>query len=253
MASGKCWHPAPTADHSFSIRQQFRVHRRQPRRCLLFKGTVMLRILLSAFLVLVCSQPVLAGEIGRDQASQQLNQMLTEMQSMQATFEQWVNDAKQTTLQHVTGTMWIQRPGQFRWDTDEPYPQKIVSDGKSLWIYDLDLEQATKKKLDNQIGNTPALLLSGDPQQIQMNFTVSGYKFDETGEIRFDLHPKDKEAMFSLLRVHFLQGHLSDMYLEDNLGQTTRIEFTKIKKNEKLDPKLFELNLPDTVDVIEES
>jgi outer membrane lipoprotein carrier protein len=212
----------------------------------------MFRIAFAALVFLLASASAQAGEIKPDQASTQLNQLLVDMQSMQARFEQWVNDAKQTTLQHVTGTMWIQRPGQFRWDTDEPYPQKIVSDGKILMIYDEDLEQATRKKLDNQIGNTPALLLSGDPQQIQQNFSVSGYLFEETGEVRFDLHPKDDEAMFSLLRVHFLQGHLNDMYLEDNLGQTTRIEFTGIKKNHSIDPATFELKLPPSVDVIEE-
>ena len=211
----------------------------------------MLRVFISILLAVGCGLAQ-AGEIGADKASGQLNQLLTEMQSMQANFEQWVSDAKQTTLQHVTGKMWIQRPGQFRWDTDEPYPQQIVSDGTHLWIYDEDLEQATKKTLDNQIGNTPALLLSGDPRRISENFAVTGYKFDNTGELQFDLHPKDKDAMFSLLRVHFLKGNLLDMYLEDNLGQTTHIEFTAIRKNDKIDSKQFDLKLPPDVDVIEE-
>lgn len=212
----------------------------------------MLRNLLISCLSLLFSLSALAGELAADTAAKKLNQSLTELQSMQARFEQWVADKSQTTLQHVTGSMWIQRPGQFRWDTDEPYPQQIVSDGKTLLIYDKDLEQATRKKLDNQIGNTPALLLSGDPDQIEGSFTVTGYQFDETGELRFDLHPKDKEAMFSLLRVHFFQGYLRDMYLEDNLGQTTRIEFTRITKNQKLADTVFELKLDDSVDVIEE-
>ena len=212
----------------------------------------MLRRLALLCISLSFSITTFAGELAAGAASQRLNQSLTELQSMHARFEQWVADKSQTTLQHVTGTMWIQRPGQFRWDTDEPYPQQIVSDGKTLLIYDQDLEQATRKKLDNQIGNTPALLLSGDPKQIDGSFTVSGYQFDETGELRFDLHPKDKEAMFSLLRVHFIQGYLRDMYLEDNLGQTTRIEFTQIKKNQPLASSVFELKLDDAVDVIEE-
>jgi outer membrane lipoprotein carrier protein len=212
----------------------------------------MLRNLLISCLSLLFSLSALAGDLAADTAAKKLNQSLTELQSMQARFEQWVADKSQATLQHVTGSMWIQRPGQFRWDTDEPYPQQIVSDGKTLLIYDKDLEQATRKKLDNQIGNTPALLLSGDPNQIEGSFTVSGYQFDETGELRFDLHPKDKEAMFSLLRVHFFQGYLRDMYLEDNLGQTTRIEFTRITKNQKLADDVFNLKLDDSVDIIEE-
>ena len=66
------------------------------------------------------------------------------------------------------------------------------------------------------------------------------------------IDPKDKEAMFSLLRVHFFQGYLRDMYLEDNLGQTTRIEFTRITKNQKLADDVFNLKLDDSVDIIEE-
>lgn len=213
----------------------------------------MSRLVTLLLVILALPANVVAGDLKPENASKILNQRLTELTSMQARFEQWVSDKNQTTLQHVTGEMWVQRPGQFRWDTDEPYPQQIVSDGKTLLIFDRDLEQATRKKLDNQIGNTPALLLSGDPKQIEGSFTVSGYQFDETGELQFDLKPRDKDAMFSLLRVHFFQGALRDMYLEDNLGQSTRIEFTKIKKNESLPATVFELKLDDSVDVIEES
>lgn len=194
-----------------------------------------------------------AGEIDAVEAPKKLTGFLNGIQSMQATFEQWVMDGKQNALQNVTGTMWISRPGQFRWDTNEPYPQQIVSDGKELWIYDQDLEQATKKTLDRQVGNTPALLLSGDPARIADNFQISAYLFDETGEWRFDLRPKDKEALFALLRVHFYRDQLRDMYLEDNLGQTTRIEFKPVSVNKPIDPAQFKLNLDDSVDVIEES
>lgn len=213
----------------------------------------MLRILFGALLSLCLLASASAGELKAAEASLRLNETLTELQSMQARFEQWVSDKNQVTLQHVTGRMWVQRPGQFRWDTDEPYPQQLVSDGKTLLIYDEDLQQATRKKLDNQISNTPALLLSGDPKQIDANFVVSGFRFDETGEYRFDLRPKDPDAMFALLRVHFFQGYLRDMYLEDALGQTTRIEFTQIKKNETVPASVFELQLDESVDLIEES
>ncbi|WP_290579700.1 outer membrane lipoprotein chaperone LolA [Ketobacter sp.] len=212
----------------------------------------MLKYILACWMTCM-SLPGFAGEVEPAKAPQKLTEFLNGIQSMEATFEQWVMDAKQNALQHVTGTMWIQRPGQFRWNTDDPYPQQIVSDGAELWIYDEDLEQATKKVLDKQVGNTPALLLSGDPSRISENFTVSGYLFDETGEWRFDLKPKDKDAMFALLRVHFLNKHLRDMYLEDSLGQTTRIEFKPVTVNKPIPESRFKLELDDSVDVIEES
>jgi len=202
---------------------------------------------------LVCmSALVQAGEVDPAKAPAKLTQFLNGIQSMEAGFEQWVMDAKQNALQHVTGSMWIQRPGQFRWNADEPYPQQIASDGKELWIYDSDLEQATRKALDKEVGNTPALLLSGDPSKISDGFVVTAYRFDETGEWRFDLKPKDKDALFALLRVHFLNDKLRDMYLEDNLGQTTRIEFKTKQLNKPIPASRFKLNLPDGVDVIGE-
>jgi len=194
-----------------------------------------------------------AGEVDAEAAPGKLTEFLNGIQSMEATFEQWVMDAKQNALQNVKGTMWIQRPGQFRWDTADPYPQQIVSDGKVLWIYDEDLEQATKKTLDKQVGNTPALLLSGDPSKISESFQVSAYQFDETGEWRFDLRPKDKDALFALLRVHFYRGQLRDMYLEDSLGQTTRIEFKPVQLNKPIPESRFQLELDDSIDVIEEN
>lgn len=196
---------------------------------------------------------VSAAEIEAAVAPKKLTEFLNGIQSMEAAFEQWVMDAKQNTLQNVTGTMWIQRPGQFRWNTADPYPQQIVSDGKELWIYDEDLEQATRKTLDKQVGNTPALLLSGDPSRIADGFQVSAYRFDETGEWRFDLRPKDKDALFALLRVHFYRDQLRDMYLEDSLGQTTRIEFKPVQLNQPIPESRFKLDLDDSVDVIEES
>jgi len=212
----------------------------------------MLKMILCVWFICV-SALVQAGEVNATEAPKKLTEFLNGIQSMQATFEQWVMDGKQNALQNVTGTMWIQRPGQFRWDTDEPYPQQIVSDGKELWIYDLDLEQATKKTLDKQVGNTPALLLSGDPSKIADSFQVTAYLFDETGEWRFDLRPKDKGSLFALLRVHFYHTQLRDMYLEDSLGQTTRIEFKPVQINKPIDPSQFKLKLDDSVDVIEES
>ncbi|MGB3621123.1 outer membrane lipoprotein chaperone LolA [Ketobacter sp. MCCC 1A13808] len=209
-------------------------------------------VVFSLFLSWLTVATAQAADISPEKATPKLIEFLNGIQSMQASFEQWVMDAKQNALQNVTGEMWVQRPGQFRWDTAEPYPQTIVSDGSVLWIFDEDLEQATKKTLDRQVGNTPALLLSGDPAKISENFTVSAYHFDDTDEWRFDLRPKNKDAMFELLRVHFYKKDLRDMYLEDSLGQTTRIEFKTKQKNQPIDAQTFELDLDDSVDVIEE-
>lgn len=190
--------------------------------------------------------------IPEGQAAAKLTALLGQMNSMETRFQQWVEDAKKRSLQDLTGSMWVKRPGKFRWDTNDPYPQTIVTNGETLWIYDKDLEQVTAKKLDAQVGNTPALLLSGDPAKIGKTFTITGTQFKATKEWRFDLKPKSDEALFELLRVHFVDGKLMDMFLRDSLGQTTRIEFATPTLNATIADSLFEFVAPEGVDVIKD-
>ena len=35
------------------------------------------------------------------------------------------------------------RPGRFRWETSDPYQQTVIANGDTLWIYDVDLKQAS--------------------------------------------------------------------------------------------------------------
>jgi outer membrane lipoprotein carrier protein len=146
--------------------------------------------------------------------------------------------------------MKIQRPGMFRWDSLDPYPQQITTDSATLWVYDKDLDQVTRKSLDRQVGNTPALLLSGDPGVLSASFSITGHRFDANDEVRYDLVPKDKDAMFELLRVHFKANTLAEMYLRDNLGHTTRIVFTVRSLNKAINPDVFRFVPPEGTDVI---
>lgn len=193
-----------------------------------------------------------AGQLSEIASAEQLIKQLKSMKSIHSKFRQWVQDAKQAALQDVTGQMWVEKPGQFRWDTNDPYPQSIIANGEFIWIYDEDLEQATQQKLDKHVGNTPALLLSGDPSKLADVFVISAYLYDDTGEWRFDLKPKGEGGLFELLRVNFKDGKMMDMYLEDALGQTTRIEFIDPKINLPISTEVFTFNPPKGVDLIKD-
>ena len=101
--------------------------------------------------------------------SENLNRLLSGFEGFSADFEQLVLDSSGTRLQQSHGQVQLQRPGRFRWRTDEPFPQLLVSDGEQLWLYDEDLEQVTQQKVDQQLSNTPALLLSGDVSALALD------------------------------------------------------------------------------------
>ncbi|RZU45285.1 outer membrane lipoprotein carrier protein [Fluviicoccus keumensis] len=200
--------------------------------------------------LLLSAGPVLAAET----PAKQLNSLLNKMDSMQAAFIQNTLDPQGKPLQTLSGQMLVRRPGYFRWDTEKPFTQQIIANGEVVWVYDPELQQATRQLLDKQVGNTPALLLSGDSAKMSESFTISEDKEKVAGKSRktFVLKPKDKDALFETLRVSFSGSQLTGMQLRDSLGQKTDITFSQIKVNGKIADSVFQFTPPKGVDVINE-
>lgn len=149
----------------------------------------------------------------------------------------------------VLGSLSASKPGQFRWETRQPYQQLIVSDGKDIRIFDPDLQQMTIRAIDKAADQTPALLFSGDLRALQ-KFSVTS---SQTGGLtEFQLKPKAKDALFAGLRLQFKAGVPYAMLLDDSLGQKTRIEFIKPVLNQPLDAAQFHLVPPKGTDIIRE-
>ncbi len=186
----------------------------------------------------------------QEQASTKLAGLLSGAQTLQGRFSQLTLDATGTQLQESAGTMELKRPGMFRWVTEPPLEQELVSDGKKVWLYDPDLMQVTIQTMDERMTHTPALLLSGDVAQISDSFLI---EYSENGSVSdFFLTPTANDTLFDSLRLSFKDGQIHDMQLTDAVGQRTNILFMSIRMNEALDDGHFTFNIPDDVDVIEE-
>jgi outer membrane lipoprotein carrier protein len=141
------------------------------------------------------------------------------------------------------------RPGKFRWDYAEPYQQQIVADGSKIWIYDADLEQVTVKKADAQLGNTPGQLLSTD-KPLEESFVIEQME-TKRGIDWVRLTPRDNDVNFTEIQIGFDKKNLREMQLVDNLGQTTRLVFSNVKRNVAIDKNKFVFSAPQGVDVFQ--
>ena len=186
-----------------------------------------------------------AAAASQQTAAKNLNNQLVGIRSMTANFSQTTKAGNKTT--NFTGSMSVQRQNQFRWETKSPAEQLIVANGSTMWIYDKDLQQATRQSVSNQVGETPALLLSGDPSQISQNFNVSQPNANKN---YFVLTPKSSSANFKSLSLSFNGGRPVMMVLHDAIGQTTTIRFSNISLNKKLAAAQFNFTPPNGVDVI---
>jgi outer membrane lipoprotein carrier protein len=185
-----------------------------------------------------------------DQPVAQLKNFLTASKAFSADFKQVLINEVGNPVQTSYGIFYLQRPGKFRWNYAKPFQQEIVATGGKVWFYDVDLEQVTIKKLDNSVGSTPALLLSGQVS-LEDNFTMEEQGTE--GDMQWvKLLPKKQEGSFKYVTIGLEKGKLAGMELMDNFGQLTRIYFSNILINPPLKPSLFEFTPPKGVDVFSE-
>lgn len=182
--------------------------------------------------------------------AEKLQNKLNHIRSLSAHFKETLtSETKQ--INQTQGTLEIQKPGRFRWETLAPVSQLILADGKKIWIYDIDLEQVTVKSQKSALKGTPALFLSGDIDSVIKNYTISLQELPNHDE-RYELHARSKQANFKSIAFVFQQQTIKSMSLEDNLAQKTELKFTKIKQNIAIPFSRFKIQLPRGVDVINE-
>ena len=183
-------------------------------------------------------------------AEQQLQSFLNQTQSMTADFKQVSFDKLGNPTQTSSGIFYLSRPGNFRWQYKEPYVQEIVSRDGKVWFYDADLEQVTIKSVNDSLGATPALLLSGDAK-LEENFIISQQGKDEDLDW-VKLSPKNEESGFKYILIGLSDGKLAGMELSDSFGQLTRIYFSNIQINPRLAKSVFQFTIPEGVDVFQQ-
>lgn len=198
--------------------------------------------------VLMFALPAHAEESG-EEAAAELASMLESYETFQASFIQIVVNENGNRVQESRGSLKAKRPGLFYWETSQPHSQFVVSDGNKVEVYDPDLEQVTVHSLDEKVSTTPALLLSGEVDNLDETYEVSMRSVGENTR-EFTLEPRREDSLFVSLRLTFFKGELQEMRMQDSLSQLSVLSFDDIRLNEDVSDSAFVLEYPDDVDVI---
>ena len=176
-----------------------------------------------------------------------LENFLANTKSFEAIFQQTLRTHKGEVLQQTEGVFYLSRPGKFRWNYKTPYEQEIVSDGKRIWIYDVDLQQVTVQKQDENLPVTPMALLE-DSAMLHKSYDVVPLD-QNNGVYRLKLLTKTKQSDFAEIIVGLDADGLRFMQLHDQFEQVTDIVFSESVSNTKLAKEIFEFIPPEGVDV----
>ena len=204
-----------------------------------------MRVTICLFFVIA----LFAGKsFAQSSAEQSLYNILRTIGSLQANFYQQVLDAGGQVLQEATGTFELKKPGKFRWHYGAPYSQHIVSDGKNLWMLDLELAQATVQPLEQALGAAPIILLT-EIRPLKEDFEIKAMP-DEFGLTWVALVPRIQDTEFFRIEMGMDGDSVVEMKLYDHFDQQTIIRFSKLQKNLNIPDQRFKFNIPDGVDVI---
>lgn len=176
-----------------------------------------------------------------------LHHFIEQFQSASGTFQQVVT-APSGKVTKSSGEFVFARPGKFRWTYEKPYQQVLVADGKTLTVYDQDLNQATVRQLHDALGSTPAAILFGD-NRLESNFDLKEMPSHD-GLDWIEATPKTHDTTFQTIDIGFKGSELAAMSIKDALGQSTSLSFAGVVRNGQVPPNTFQFVVPKGADVL---
>ena len=158
-------------------------------------------------------------------------------------------------VRQTQGHFAFQRPGRFVWDTQKPFEQKLIADGKQLILWDKDLNQATFRPAGQALTSTPAAILFGESSLDQHFDLIDGE--DRLGMKWVALTPKKdpntkggNDLPYTKISIGMANGLPKALELMDGLGSVVLVTLDKIQLNVTLPANRFNFTPPVGAEVL---
>ena len=225
-------------------------------------------VILQRFFSVVCLGAVIlfssAAHSQSESGADQLRQFVRNSKTAEGNFVQQqlrapkANEPQDKGLKVVRQTQGhfvFQRPGKFIWDTQKPYEQKLIADGKQLILWDKDLNQATIRSAGQALATTPAAILFGEASLDQHFDLVEGEA--RLGMQWVALSPKKdpnvksgNDLPYTKISIGMANGLPKALELIDGLGSVVLVTLDKIQLNVNLPANRFTFTPPVGAEVL---
>lgn len=156
------------------------------------------------------------------------------------------------TMEGVSrGEVVFAKPGRMRWIYREPEPSQVISNGETLWIYDVGASQVTRMAMDEgYLAGAALQLLLGDGR-LEEAFKVSPPSCGERG-LELELSPREQSSYEKLsLTTDSDTGLVTSTMVADLFGNRTTILFSGVEINQSPESQLFEFAIPDGAEILD--
>ena len=203
---------------------------------------------------------VALSQDSRPNGVEQLRQFVKTVQSSQGEFAQQQmrtpkpNEPqdKLKLIRQTSGQFIFQRPGKFVWDTQKPYEQKLIADGKQLLMWDKDLNQLTIRSANQALAASPAAILFGESAlDAQFELEDGGSKTDlQWVNLQPKLKPGQGDLPYTKIAIGMAAGLPKALELTDGFGSVVLVVFNQMQINPKIEPSRFQFKAPPGAEVL---
>lgn len=149
----------------------------------------------------------------------------------------------------VEGKVVFKKGGKMRWTYEGDDPQEIVSDGKTLWIYQVRDRTVVRKDLAKLPASSRLALdlLSG------FDGITDAFDVKTCGEVCVELRPREPRPELTrvVLQMDPKALEVRSVTTEDTLGNRTRVDLRNLAWNTGIKDDLFRFKVPRGVEVLD--
>lgn len=185
-----------------------------------------------------------------------IKQRFAKIDSYQAKFR--IVSEKLGKKNHQSGTIKYRSSDKLLVEFLQPYGQKIVSDGKMLWIYIPSMNVVAEQDLDS---DSNSIFSSGTGSGLKRLFSKYHYRFaskeqpesqpDGTKKYTIFLKQKESRSGFRTLKLWISEDFIiAKAYGETSSGKKVEIRFDDIRTDVNLPLGIFRFDIPPRARVI---
>jgi len=189
------------------------------------------------------------------ESSPGLNTILTRLQqrydcsrSMQANFDEVLSSPGGMTRTRK-GTVYFKKVGRMRWEFAAPSEGTVVSDGKTVYDYEKDLNQVVELPVDKALKSSATAFLLG-LGNIRRDFKVSLPPTPPDDGLRHVILTPNGGGDTMELGLDPKSYDIVNFKLTSQIGGVTELKFSDIRTNVALDDSLFSFTVPEGADIV---
>jgi outer membrane lipoprotein carrier protein len=176
------------------------------------------------------------------------------LKTLQLHFRQ-IYRQEQQVLREEGGTLYLRKPGQMRWEYENPEPKLFLTDGRRLTLYVPEENRMTETEAASSSDlRSPLRFLLGGLQfrkEFQQIERLPDAPTVERGDVVIKAVPKQmKDRLDWVLLEVTPQYQIRRMILSEPGGVQTEFRFENEVSNPELSPQLFRLQPPEGTQII---